>query len=95
MVSENARDTQFAHSAKSVVEELVDVNGVWIDTSNDYWREEWEEIIAHYAYDLVKHTIQISSETLTPVSKKHLEATETMLPMIPDLTKWPEVKSDE
>lgn len=84
----NPRDMQFKGFAKKLIEEmLAQRQGNWIDF-NDWDHDEIEEysqVIARRAYDLVEHTLSWTA---------HIDL-DRLLPdehatRIPDLTEWPE-----
>ena len=52
------RDNQFAGAAKALLDDLLRASIVIVETPfQDDWREEWEQTITHFAYDLVGHTM--------------------------------------
>lgn len=84
MSESNSRDTQFTGFAKKLLEELLSVEDVYIDTANRHWREEWSEIIARRAYDLACH---VATHT---ISSAHGDMSK-----IPDMKEFPEQSKDQ
>jgi hypothetical protein len=91
-----SRDTQFAKFAELLFDELLTSGRVYIDTSNEYWRDEWKEIIAQRVYDLSQHSVGYTLEYLhecglrTPGSMNL-----SIQPSIPDMTTLPEVSDPD
>jgi hypothetical protein len=75
------RDTHFARFAMMLMDEILNVKGMY---TNPNWRIDCQEVIARRAYDLVKHTIEqtehINLDRLGP--DEHVER-------IPDMTELP------
>lgn len=85
------RDTHFNSFAFELFDELMQTEGVAIDTINDQWREEWEKTIARRAYDLVVHAlkeIEIGGNPYTYYDTPE----EIITNRIPDMLELPEVK---
>lgn len=77
------RDSQFAHFAELLVNELLQCRDGQMDAS-DYWREQANATIARRAYDLVQHTINhVNPIALEFTTKSVVSAA------IPDMTEWP------
>jgi len=51
------RDTHFIGSAKALLKQLYRSGGKWIDTPDIHADEQWEQLFAQYAYDLVGHAL--------------------------------------
>jgi hypothetical protein len=75
-MSTNPRDTQFAGFAGLLLEQLLNVEGVYVESSYGEVRTLWEPIIAQRAYDLVAHAV---NETIGISKIDH----------VPDLIEWP------
>lgn len=80
-----SRDTQFAGFAKALLDELLSIQGVFIDTVYEEWREWWEETIAQRAHDLVGHTFDNTGPMMLDCYSH-----EEQIAAIPDLTTFPE-----
>ena len=96
-MSNDPRSEQFAGFAKAVVEKLYEQGGEWWDIGNDNWREEWQEIIAHAAFDLVRHALYCDG--LSPLAWGHASdiyerEVNKRLEAVPDLPELPEEKSE-
>lgn len=92
----SARDTQFASSASNLIERLLAVEGVYIDATHEHWREEWEEIAAHYAYNVARHSVAYSIDyMLTNGIDMSGGNGERICSDIPDLTEWPEQETEQ
>jgi hypothetical protein len=96
-MSADPRSTHFVNFARLLREELFDVWGVYIESSNANWHEEMEEIISRRAYDLVIHTLtnlnglswRKTGET-EEIYRAYLQ--ETLQDDVPDMTELPEVE---
>lgn len=77
------RDTRFMGFAKLLMEQMLSEVDVEIVTSFG-WREDWETIIAHRAYDFACHIAMQNT----------LVAHHDMRKM-PDLTEWPTRETNE
>jgi len=82
VMSDNTRDTQFQGFAKLLLDEMDNVDGIYIDTYLEHWREAWQDIIARRAYDLVKHA-QADPKDLDVLGF------EEAIGRIPDMTELP------
>lgn len=83
-----SRDDQFAGFAKKLLDELLSIQGVYIDTMQEDWRAWWEETIAQRAYDLVTHTMKYLDDH--PSREDCLSHPDEPISYIPDMTEWPE-----
>lgn len=86
-MSTTARDTHFAGFATRVIEEMLQQGDVWIETTSDDWKEQWQAVIAQRAYDLVHHTI----ESMSHIDLDRLDTNEHV-ERIPDMEAFPEVR---
>lgn len=85
-----AEPEQFAGFAQLLLDELLDVDGVYIDACGEEWEEEWRQLIARRAYDLARHTLE-------SCSKQHRDygmEPEIDMSTIPDMSTWPEEASE-
>lgn len=81
-MSINPRDTQFAGFATLLLEQLLNIDGVHVESSYGEAHELWKPIIAQRAYDLVAHAV---NETIGISKIDH----------VPDLTEWPKETEHE
>ena len=86
------RDTQFAGFAKSLFHELYETDGVYYEITNDFWKEEWQEIIARRAYDLACHVLE--QVPLLIQNVPNTLTVEEVVRYVPDMTKWPEERKE-
>jgi hypothetical protein len=87
------RDAHFTNYARLLLDELSNVEGVFIETINDHWREEMQEIIARRAYGLACHAISFISERDLKMIRAGLWSTKQGVDQIPDMTELPEEPS--
>jgi len=80
-----SRDTQFQGFAKALLAELLQGSIVEVRTPfQDDWREEWESIIARWAYDLVEHSTRYHF-----CGDKYYRSLKEKVESIPDMTELP------
>lgn len=79
------REDQFAGFAQLLFDDLLAISGVYIDTLRDDWREEWKQMLAQRAYDLVSHTFYNTGPMMLDCYSH-----EEQIAAIPDMTAWPE-----
>ncbi|HYU73202.1 MAG TPA: hypothetical protein VEL31_11035 [Ktedonobacteraceae bacterium] len=89
-----SRDTQFQGFAKLLLEEIMNNNDVWFDTSDDTFKEDWQLLIAQHAYDLACHVLEninrwdIEDYRGESGTFSH-DALAQIFIHVPDLTQWP------
>lgn len=81
------RDTHFQNFAFELFDELMQTEGVAIDTINDDWRKEWEKTIARRAYDLVVHALN----EMNPTPYVYYDTPEEIITNgVPDMLELPD-----
>lgn len=83
----NARDTQFARFALMLMNEILNVKGMY---TNPNWRLDCQDVIARRAYDLNQHSVGHTLEYLHECDIKTSGGMgKRIVPSIPDMTELP------
>jgi len=88
------RDIHFQGFAKLLLEEIMNNNDVWFDTSDDTFKEDWQLLIAQRSYDLVYSLVENAYQ---PAYEKGAyrgsyplhEQIQKAIDILPDFTEFP------
>lgn len=80
------QNERFAGFAELLFNDLDETDGVHIDTFREDWEEEWKQIIARRASDLVSHVL---AEQIA-IGNIEQGSLENVIESVSDMTAWPE-----
>ncbi len=89
------RETQFAGFAKLLVDQMLALPGVVVESAYEYAPAEWEKIIAQRAFLLAIHVVQFTSERNLKMMHAGMLSAAQCVDQIPDMVDWPKEDEEE